>query len=81
MALTPDEIADTKAKLAAAEKAYHSVMIGGGVREFTDSNGERIAYNGANRTALLSYINYLRSLLGMPFFAGGYSARPAGIIL
>jgi hypothetical protein len=79
--LSPAEIASYKQSLSEAERAYHSLMIGGGVREFTDQNGERVAYSGANRTGLLQYINYLRSLLGMAAFTGGYSARPAGIIL
>ena len=52
---------DIQAKLAEAEKAYHELMLGLSVRVFVDQNGERVEYTAANKQALLSYINQLRS--------------------
>lgn len=80
MALTPQQIATYTAQLQEAESAYHSVMVGGSVREFTDQNGEKIVYSGANRTALIGYINYLRSLLGLGPMQGLITA-PMGVYL
>lgn len=80
MALTPEEIAIYTANLEAAEKAYHSLMIGGAAVEFTDQNGEKIRYSSANRTALLTYIQQLRNMLGMCPFLGNIVCRPAGVI-
>ena len=78
--LTPEERAQYQSNLTEATAAYHSVMIGGQVREFQDQNGERISYTSANRTALLTYINWLRSQLGLcPL--GGIVAPPAGVYL
>lgn len=80
MALTPEQIIHYTAQLQEAEAAYHGVMVGGAVREFTDQNGEKIVYSGANRTALIGYINYLRNLLGVsPMY--GLVARPMGVYL
>lgn len=80
MALTPEQITYYTAQLQEAESAYHGVMIGGAVREFTDQNGEKIVYSSANRTALIGYINYLRNLLGVsPMY--GLVARPMGVFL
>lgn len=81
MPLTDTERADYLAKLQQAEATYHTLMMGQGVREFTDQNGERIAYTGANASGLLRYINYLRSLLGLCSFTGGSSGPPAGVYL
>ena len=78
--LTPDQIAALTAKLAEAEAAYHSLMIGGGVREFHDQNGERVVYSEAGAASLLTYINGLRAQLGMcPY--GAPVARPLGFVL
>ena len=52
---------DIQAKLAEAEKVYHELMLGLSVRVFVDQNGERVEYTAANKQALLSYINQLRS--------------------
>ena len=52
---------DIQAKLAEAEKAYHELMLGQSVRVFVDQNGERVEYTAANKLALQSYINQLRS--------------------
>lgn len=78
--LTSEERAALEAMRVEAEAAYHSIMLGGMVREFHDQNGERIVYNAANRTALLGYINQLRVRLGMSPMCG-IVARPAGVFL
>lgn len=78
--LTPDQRTALELLLAQAQQAYHNVMIGGSVREFTDQNGERIVYSSANRASLLAYINQLRAQLGMPMMCG-VVARPAGVFL
>lgn len=78
--LTPEERADYQQKLTEAMTAYHGVMVGGQVREFHDQNGERIVYSSSNRTALLSYINWLRAMLGLGPLCG-IVARPAGVFL
>ena len=52
---------DIQVKLAEAEKVYHELMLGLSVRVFVDQNGERVEYTAANKQALLSYINQLRS--------------------
>ena len=52
---------DIQTKLAEAEKAYHELMLGQSVRVFVDQNGERVEYTAANKLALQSYINQLRS--------------------
>lgn len=67
-------------QLHQAEDAYHTIRIGGGVREFYDQNGERIVYSAANPASLLVYINTLRGELGLPYF-GGPVQRPAGVFL
>lgn len=46
--------------LKQADKAYFDITTGGGVREVQDQNGERVVYNAANRSALLSYIAALQ---------------------
>ena len=78
--LTPEERAVLLARLAEAEAALHQTMIGGGVREFTDQNGERIAYSTANRSGLIAYIASLRAQLGLPPACNPYHSRPAGVI-
>lgn len=68
------------ARLQEAEAAYHTIMIGGQVREFFDQNGEKISYSGASASSLLTYINGLRAQLGMcPY--GAPVARPLGFVL
>lgn len=78
--LTPDERADYQQKLREATAAYHSVMVGGQVREFHDQNGERVVYSSSNRVALISYINWLRGVLGQAPLCG-IVAPPAGVFL
>ncbi len=79
-ALTPEEIADYKAKLAEAMAAYHSLKIGGAVREFKDQNGEQVTYSQANASGLLAYINWLRNILGLCPLQG-LVGRPIGVFL
>ena len=79
-ALTPQERLEYQQRLAEAVDAYHRVMIGGQVREFHDQNGERIVYSSSNRVSLLSYINWLRSMLGLGPMRG-VVAPPAGVHL
>lgn len=78
--LTPAEKLVLEGYLADAEKAYHKIMIGGGVRVFVDQNQERIEYGSTNRLALVAYINGLRQqlvLCPMP----GVVARPMEVFL
>lgn len=80
MHLTALEIAAKKLLLAEAEKAYHRLMMGGGIRVLVDQNGERVEYGSTNRLALVNYINSLRQELGMCAMAG-VVARPMGVYL
>lgn len=77
--LTAEERTRYAALLTEAETAYHSLMIGGQAVDFQDQNGERIRYTAANGTRLLSYINWLRGLLGMCPFVVPSVLRPAGV--
>ena len=65
---------DKQAMLAQAEEAYHSLMIGQGVAEFQDQNGERVRYTQASKTNLYNYILSLRSELGL-----STAARPGKV--
>ena len=78
--LTPEERADYQQKLREATAAFDSVMVGGQVREFHDQNGERVVYSSSNRVALISYINWLRGVLGQTPLCG-IVAPPAGVFL
>lgn len=80
IALTPEQRALLQQQLNEATAAYHSVMIGGQVREFHDQNGERIVYSSSNRVSLLGYINGLRMQLGLGPLCG-VVAPPAGVYL
>lgn len=63
-----------QARLAEAQAAYHSVMIGGSVTVVVDQNGERVEYSRANATGLAKYIAALQaqinSLLGVAVTGG-----------
>lgn len=61
-------------RLAEAEAAYHTVMMGGAVREIQDQNGERIAYTAANAAGLSRYIFLLKQEIA----AAGGPAAPLG---
>ncbi len=56
---------DLKVQLAEAEAAYHRLMLGQGVAEFRDQNGETVKYTTASVSRLRSYILELRSQLGI----------------
>ena len=64
MALTTEEINTYTARLAEAEQALHSLMIGGSARVVVDSNGERVEFTAANSGRLRAYIQELKLLLG-----------------
>lgn len=78
--ITDAERATYERMLTEAEAAYHQSMIGGGVREFRDQNGEAIVYSATDRRSLLAYINRLRATLGKPPMCA-VVARPAGVFL
>lgn len=59
--------------LQQAEAAYHQLMLGQGVAEFRDQNGEMVRYTPARKTDLWAYILQLRSELGQTATFG----RPA----
>lgn len=63
--------AELQARLVEAERAYHEIVIGGGVRTLVDQSGERIEYQTANLTRLAAYILDLKRQLGtLPRQAG-----------
>jgi hypothetical protein len=78
--LTAEDRLRLEGYLRSAEDAYHKAMIGGGVREFRDQNGEAIVYSATDRRSLLAYINRLRIDLGKPPMCGSV-APPAGVYL
>lgn len=43
-------------KLAEADAAYHSLLMGGGVRSVTDENGVTVTYSFSDPSRLLAYI-------------------------
>jgi hypothetical protein len=53
----------TAERLAEAEKAYHSLMLGNGVAEVRDSSGESVRYTQANASRLRAYIMELKQQL------------------
>lgn len=63
--LTAEERAILTARLAEAQAAYHSLMIGGQTRVYVDQSGERIEYSTANAARLAAYIALLQSQLGI----------------
>lgn len=80
MVLSPEDRVRYTALLAEAEAAYHSVMIGGQVVDFSDQNGERVRYSAANAGRLHAYINGLRSLLGLCPYMLPHVSPPAGVL-
>jgi hypothetical protein len=63
--LSPAERAIWEARLVEAEKAYHELQIGGGVKTLVDQNGERIEFNTGSILRLSGYIAMIRNLLGI----------------
>ena len=68
--LTPEERAVLEARLAEAEKAYHTLNIGLMARVVVDQNGERVEFAAGNKANLYAYILGLKSQLGLPCGAG-----------
>lgn len=62
--LTPEQRAALEAKLAAAETAYHNLILGGQARVIVDQNGERVEFSAANSARLAAYIADLKRQLG-----------------
>lgn len=48
-------------RLVEAEDALHQLVTGTSARVFVDQNGERVEYTAANRAALKTYIQELKS--------------------
>lgn len=65
VALTAGERAILTARLAEAEAAYHTVMLGGQAKVYVDQNGERIEYGVTNASRLAAYIADLKRQLGI----------------
>ncbi len=63
--LTSTERALYTTRLAEAQAAYHTIVMGGGVKVFVDQNGERIEYNQGSIRGLTAYIAELKRLLGL----------------
>lgn len=60
-----DNMAVDKATLLQqAEAAYHQLMLGQGVAEFRDQNGETVRYTPSRKADLWGYILQLRAELG-----------------
>lgn len=78
--LSDEERATLQGYLRDAEKAYHTLRIGGSVASFTDQNGERVEYRAANRNDLFVYISQLRARLGLAPLCG-MVGTPIGVIL
>ncbi|ERP95648.1 head-tail joining protein [Labrenzia sp. C1B10] len=60
-----------RARLAEAEKAYHELMVSGGVRTLVDQSGERIEFSPTNLSRLRAYIAELKLALGEPVVPRG----------
>lgn len=67
-------LVELQARLVEAETALHNALIGRGVQEVRDFNGERIIYSKMNPSALRAYIKELQDqiavLLGTPNASG-----------
>ena len=65
---------DLQSRLAEAETALHNALIGRGVAEVRDFNGERVVYSRMDLSALRAYIKQLQDeiavLLGTPNVSG-----------
>lgn len=53
-------LVELQARLSEAETALHNVLIGKGVAEVRDFNGELVRYNKVETSALRAYIKELR---------------------
>jgi hypothetical protein len=65
---------ELQTRLADAESALHNVLIGRGVSEVRDFNGEMVRYSRVDTAALRAYIKQLQDeiavLLGTPNVSG-----------
>lgn len=65
---------ELQTRLAEAETALHNVLIGKGVAEFRDFNGELVRYSKTDTSSLRAYIKELQDqvaiLLGTPNTGG-----------
>lgn len=55
----------TPEMLAEARAARHRLLIGGGVYQFRDSNGEQVSYAKTDLNKLDAYIRWMESELGV----------------
>jgi len=69
----------TEAMLTEAESAYHKLMTGTAVVEFTDQNGDKVRFSQASRSNLYQYIQTIRAAL-YPDCATKINSRPAGFL-
>lgn len=65
LVLTPAQRTVLTTRLSEAQAAYHSIMMGGGVKVVVDQNGERVEYQTANIQRLSAYIALLQQQLGI----------------
>lgn len=61
----------TQAMLDEARAAYHRILIGGGIYQFRDQNGEQVSYSKTDIGKLAAYIRWLENELGI-------ATRPTG---
>lgn len=74
--LTEDQRLVLIGRLADAETAYHTLLLGGTARVYVDQSGERVEFAPANASRLAAYIQSLKMQLGLI----GVS-RPAGVFI
>lgn len=55
----------THEMLAEAREAYHRILIGGGIYQFKDQNGESVSYGRTDIGKLAAYIRYMEQQLGV----------------
>lgn len=77
MTLTTEQREVIQARLTEAEAAYHALQTGMSARVVVDQNAERVEFTAANRQGLYSYIQQLRSQLGILCPGFGAPAAPA----
>lgn len=78
-ALTAEEIATIRGRIAKLEIQYDKIIGGTSVAELVDQNGEKVRYTAANAANLLAHINRLKAMID-PCHAKKYQSRPVGFI-
>jgi len=63
--LSDEDRAAIAGRLQEAERAYHTLRMGGQARVFVDQNGERVEFAGANADRLRAYIMEMKASLGL----------------